>query len=212
MKIRAFLLTCCFALLPVQAFAHPHAWIDYRTQIILNDDNKITALKEHWVFDEYYTEFAMHDFDQNKSGKLDHETLMALAHENLGNLKEFDYFTSVEEDGKKRVVASLTDIDSSLVNGHIALDFTVHFKETADTVHKRVDYRIYDPTYYVSMLHDKKEPIVLEGKKASSCTHELITPKPDTAMIDAAAALDKKATAPDELGSFFAQKMVILCK
>jgi ABC-type uncharacterized transport system substrate-binding protein len=106
----------------------------------------------------------------------------------------------------------LSDVDSSLVGGHIALDFTIHLKEAADTVHKKVDYRIYDPTYYVSMLHDKKDPIALAGKNASACTHEMITPKPDVAMIDAAAALDKKATAPDELGSFFAQKMVIACK
>ena len=212
MIFRPLFLVCCLCVLSVPALAHPHAWIDYRTHVVLSDDNKITAIKEHWVFDEYYTEFALHDFDQNKSGKLDHDTLMALAHENLNNLKDFAYFTAVEEDGRKKAMASLGDIDSYLVNGHIALDFTVRLKEPADPVHKKVDYRIYDPTYYVSMLHDKKDAITLDGVKASACTHELTMPKPDVAMIDAAAALDKKAVAPDELGSFFAQKVTITCK
>ena len=88
----------------------------------------------------------------------------------------------------------------------------MHLKEPADPVGKKVDYRIYDPTYYVSMLHDKKDAITLVGKKVSSCTHEMTTPKPDVALIDAAAALDKKAKGPDELGGFFAQRMTLTCK
>jgi len=214
LKIRLVFLACLlvFCLSSLQAFAHPHAWIDYRTHVVLDDDNRITAIKEHWVFDEYYTEFALHDFDPHKTGKLGHDELMLLANDNLKNLKAYDYFTSFEKDGKKVAIKSISDTNSYLVSGHIALDFTVWLAEPADAVKQKVSYRIYDPSYYISMLHDKKDAIILEGKHAASCQHELITPQPDITKTNFAAAIDKNGQAPEELGSFFAQRMIILCK
>lgn len=205
---------CGLILSPTQAFAHPHAWIDYRTHVILDDDNKIVAIKEHWVFDDTYTEFALHDFDKNKNknGKLDHKLLMDLAAENIKNLKDVDYFTAVEEKAAKKAITSISEVDSYLVDGKIALDFTLHLKEPADPIHNKVDYMIYDPSYYVSMLHDKKDAIVLDGKNAASCTYDLATPNPNTATISLASAIDKNGKAPDELGSYFAQRMTITCK
>jgi ABC-type uncharacterized transport system substrate-binding protein len=208
-------LACFFALdlssLPAEA--HPHAWIDYRTQVILNDDNKVIALKEHWVFDSTYTEFALHDFNKGKGGgKLDHKLLMDLAAENLKNLKDVDYFTIIEDRGGKKKIASVSDPHSYLVDGKIALDFTVWLKDPADVVKNKVDYMIYDPSYYVSMLHDKKDAIALKGKNASSCTSDLTTPNPNKATVSLAAAIDKNGKAPDDLGTYFAQRMTITCK
>jgi len=198
--------------LPSAALAHPHAWIDYRTKIVMDDMGKMTALKEHWIFDEYYTEFAIKDFDPNKNGKLDHEELMALGEDNLKNLKDFGYYTELKSDGKKIAPKPPSEINSYLVNGHIALDFTLLLSEPVDPAKHKITYRIYDPSYYVSMLHDKKEAIAFEGKKAASCQHELTTPKPDIMKINFAASIDKNGQAPDELGSFFAQKVTITCK
>lgn len=193
------------------ALAHPHAWIDFRTTIVLDDANRMTAIKEHWLFDPYYTEFAMRDFNPNKDGKITHALLMDLAKDNLKNLGPFCYFTILEQENAKSAVEVPVDIDSYLVKGQIALDFTLKLEKPLDLAKKKADYRIYDPSYYISMLHAKKDPILFEGKKAASCKHDLVTPKPDIMKINFAASIDKTGQAPDELGSFFAQRMTLSC-
>jgi ABC-type uncharacterized transport system substrate-binding protein len=200
------------ALAPVSASAHPHAWIDYRTRVIFNDDNKITAIREHWLFDSTYTEFALHDYGKYKGGVPTHKLLMDLANENLKNLKDADYFTVLEESGKKKKIESVSNPDSYMEKGRIALDFTVTLKEPADAVKNKVDYMIYDPSYYVSMLHDKENAIVLEGKNAGKCSYELATPNPNKATVSLATAIDKNGKAPDDLGAYFAQRMTLSCK
>lgn len=194
------------------AKAHPHAWIDYRTRVVLSADGKIVALKQHWVFDEYYTEFATQDFDPSKKGHLDHEELMRLADENLKNLTEFDYFTQIEQDGKPVKVKKPEAVDSYLVKGHIALDFTLPLIAPADPFAHKVTYRIYDPSYYISMLHDKVDAIAFEGPKTEACSFDLFTPKPDIMKINFASSIDKNGHAPNQLGSFFAQKVTLKCK
>jgi len=186
--------------------------IDYQTKIVLDGTGQMTALKEHWVFDEYYTEFALKDFVSDKGTKLDHDKLMDLAEDNLKNLKDFDYFTKIESDGVKKAVKTPSEINSYLANGHIVLDFTLTLAAPLDTVRHKITYRIYDPSYYVSMLHTEKDPITIEGAKAAACEHKLETPKPDIRKVNLASAIDKNGQAPDELGSFFAQKVTISCK
>lgn len=93
--------------------AHPHAWVSFKTSIIVNEKGEATAIREHWLFDKLYSVYALQDFDPNKNGKVDPEELVQLAEENVSNLKEFGYFTVVEDaDGKKVPLGDHKDIKS----------------------------------------------------------------------------------------------------
>jgi len=189
-----------------RADAHPHEWLDFKVMPQFAKDGRITALRETWYFDSFYTELSMPDFDTNKNKKLDADELLALARDNVSNLKDFDYFTSVTAGGQKTAISHADDVTSHLSpDKRIVLEFTVHFKTPAKTP---LSYSIYDPSYYIEMKHFKEGAITLSKE---GCTSSITRPNPDSVYVALAKSLDKNAVAPENLGVNFAEKAVITC-
>lgn len=189
-----------------RAQAHPHEWIDVQSVIVLDGAQNIVAIRERWLFDDYYLALSLPDFDANKNGKLDPDELMALAKDNVENLKDFSYFTYPKNGG----FSGVSDVKSVLEQGRIALSFTLKLDKPQAAAH--YTYRIYDPSYYVAMLHQKTNPVLFENDIKKSCTYVLTRPKPDAVWTTLAKALDKKAVGPEDLGKYFAESVSITCK
>lgn len=205
-------LGCCVA---QQAEAHPHAFIDLRTIVLVDDNGNLTGLKEHWIFDQFYTEFALHDFAYKKDGKLDHDKLLALAKENLHGLSDFSYFTYFQGHDNEMHTSLFKPVktyDSYLEKKRIALDFTLEFEKPIPAKGQTVTIKIYDPSYYTAMLHEEDPKALQVEGGGGKCTATLDKPKPDAAWQELAAALDRNAKAPDNLGVYFAEKIVLTCK
>jgi ABC-type uncharacterized transport system substrate-binding protein len=226
---------------PLPTKAHPHAWIAVRTSVILNDNYEVVALRQHWLFDKAYSTYAISDFDPHKNGKLTEADLLALAKENLQNLKKFSYFTVFEDAAgqsvklqdandiastyeimpptrtKKNVVYGLANALQLGMNTakQIAMEFTVPLAVPIALREAEATYRIYDPTYYVSMAHYEHTPVTFisaaDGSPITSCHSKVELPQIDQAMINSAAALDKNATAPKDLGYYFSEKVTLTC-
>lgn len=207
--MRHFLFGLVLLLAPCAAQAHPHAFIDLQTTLIYNPAGQLTALREHWLFDQYYTEFALHDFAYNKDGTLDRTKLLALATENLKNLKEFDYFTSFAD--PKIKLGTAADIDSKLEGKQIAMLFTVSLLTPIDPKRQPVGFKIYDPSYYTAMLHQKDGNVTQQGAPVG-CKAQLSKPNPNAVWVNLAAALDRNAKAPDNLGIYFAETVTVACQ
>ena len=47
--------------LPQHVRAHPHVWIDLKTQFEFNGEGRITGLQIDWTFDEFYSAFVIAD-------------------------------------------------------------------------------------------------------------------------------------------------------
>lgn len=203
MRTPAFLFI--LLLWPFAASAHPHAFIDLKTTIVLNEKGEVTAIKEHWVFDQYYTEFALNDFAYKRGGALTHDKLMELAHENLKGLKEFSYFTYPKDKAVK--LGDATDINSYMENKRIAMEFTLPL---ITPTKPPFNFRIYDPSYYTAMLHEKGG-LTVNGTLPHTCNPHIIKPNPGTAWTSLAAALDRNAQAPDDLGTYFAETVSLTC-
>ncbi len=77
------------------AAAHPHVWATVRSEIVFGPDHRITGIRHHWTFDEFYTAMAVQGLDANGDGVFSKEELQPLAQVNVESLKEFDYFTFV---------------------------------------------------------------------------------------------------------------------
>lgn len=240
--LSVFLLlgTLCF---PAPARAHPHAWISLRTSILVNEKGEAVAIREHWLFDKAYSAYATHDFNPHKNGKFTEADLLTLAKENLSNLKDYHYFTTIEDaDGKAIEFGEAKDISSdyefapdakklrfpspglfsktrqtqnSEPARQIAMTFTVPLRKPVDLRAHALTYRIYDPTYYVDMAHEDQHPVTFISETGSrpvdGCHGKPELPKVDQAMIFQAAALDKNATAPKDLGYYFSEKVTLSC-
>lgn len=242
-----------------QAVAHPHAWISVRTSVIVNDKGEAVALREHWLFDKMYTAYAVHDFNPNKNGKFGPKDILLLAQENVSNLKEYGYFTVVEDyKGNPIAFGIANNIESSLeeietdegsesqrrslgkdilsrtkdypseaqekIKGYVdalsnrtqlAMTFTVPFSVPQNIRSHALIYRIYDPTYYTDMSHFPKDSVRFvnekNGEVTKTCQAKVELPKVDQSMIFSAAALDKNATAPKDLGYYFSEKVTLSC-
>jgi ABC-type uncharacterized transport system substrate-binding protein len=97
----------------------------------------------------------------------------------------------------------------------ISMDFTLTLNAPVDLRAKGAVYRIYDPTYYVDMTHVDHNAVKFvsekDGKELSSCHAKVELPKIDTAMLFNAAALDKNAKGPADLGYYFSEKVTLSC-
>lgn len=99
MKLATFGSICCLAAavqgLPLggAVLAHPHVWVAVETTVVY-DKGAVAALKQRWVFDEFYSAMAIEGLDTNNDGVYDRAELAELTKVNIEGLKEFNYFTT----------------------------------------------------------------------------------------------------------------------
>ena len=204
----AALLWPATLLWPAAAKAHPHAWIDLRTTVILRDDGRISALEEEWLFDEFHTVYATESLGEHRHEK---QALLGLARINLGNLKPYGYFTLLTVNGRETPLGAVGTFDSEMRGKRLWLKFTVPLAAPVDPRRQTVGFSIFDPSYYIEMLHQEGEPIFFRGPGADKCYGEIRAPRPTLQMVAKAAALDRGAKPDNSLGELFAQKVTVKC-
>ena len=190
--------------------AHPHAWIDIRVKVLFDEKGRIYALAQEWVFDPMYTAFALEGLSA-KGAPPDPKKVAAVTQENLKNMKDFDYLTEVETKSGKAKFAGVRDIGSAVKKDRLTMSFTLVLEKPLDASGQQVTYSIYDPTFYIEILHAEKGVAVELVKAPAGCRHELHVPKPNPEVVAFAAALDRTQSAGDGLGKFFAERVTVEC-
>ena len=210
--VRVLLLGAATLVLPAVAHAHPHAWIDMRTALVFDDRGRVAALKVHWTFDEFYTLFATEGMDRDGDGEPDAERLQALADTNVANLAAYSYFSYLKIDGAPADYVPPLDYGTEIDgDGRLTLRFTLPLLAPPDPRSATVTYAIYDPTYYIQVLHVQNDPIALEGPVPDGCDYRIEMPNPSADTVTFAASLDQTQSAGDGLGELFAEKVVLAC-
>jgi len=158
------------------AAAHPHVWVAAREEIIFDAQGRIAAIGHIWTFDEMYSAFAVQGL--GKDGKPPtREEMAPLAKTNVESLAEFQYFTAVKigptyQDFGEPKDYSLEADDKKIVT----LRFTLPLK-TPVFAKKPVTVMVYDPTYFVSIDLEKKDPVILRNAP-EGCSMTTIKPDP----------------------------------
>ena len=192
------------------AAAHPHAWIDMTVQVIFDPAGDVSGLRENWLLDEFYTAFALEGMDAKGTGPTQ-AAIDDLMKGNMNNLAEYNYFTKVEHAGKEVAFAPITEMSSHLENGRLLMSFVVPFKQAVSLSDGSLDYRIFDPTYYIEVLHAQQDDAIqLQGAPAG-CTFRMITPRPSIEDIARAARLDQTQSGGDGLGILFSERVEVYC-
>lgn len=202
-------LSALTAMASLPAAAHPHAWIDMRSAVMLDDAGEIEGLRLYWVFDEWYTAFIASEFAESDTPAT--EFLTSLARRNLANLAEHDYFVKVLVDGEQASIDPVTQFDTGLVDERLWLRFEVPLADRIDPHTSEVSYKAYDPTYYIEILHAEDEPVTFDGQGADRCSARIIDANPSLETVALASALDVTQTASDGLGELFAQTVEVSC-
>ncbi|MCT8971600.1 DUF1007 family protein [Microbaculum marinisediminis] len=134
------------------AGAHPHVWVDSRSDILFNADGAISGIRHAWTFDEMFSAYAIQGLDEDNDGKLTREELQPLAQVNVESLNEFDYFTYLGVIGVDEVYGVFRDpVDYWLdYDGtKLTLHFTLPLTEPFDPKQGLTAIEVYDPTFFV---------------------------------------------------------------
>lgn len=209
----AALLAMLAGLLPGAAFAHPHAWIDLTVHVLFDDKGRVAALQEEWLFDEYYTAYALEALGKSVDDKLSAADFQQMVNQTMDSLQEWKYFTRLYAGDAEIAGAKVESAAGHMEKGRWVLRFTLPLAKPLAPGEKGFTYSIFDPSYYIEMLHkDAKGAIVLDNAP-QGCNARKTKPEPDFEALSLAAAADMAR--PDDqatLGALFAEKVTVTCK
>ena len=218
--LRCLLAAACAAL-PALASppvtAHPHAWIETRSDVVFDDQGRIAAINVEWAFDPDYSAMAIDGLDTNGDGFYSAGELLPLARENIAALKDYDYFVYARAGGEKISYAEVTEYGQILANGTLKMHFTLPLAGPVDPFAAEFVYRIYDPSFYIAIDFAEKEPLAALGKRPEPCTIEL-RPAPTGEEIDSTKQMlaDKdqnwQPETQEDFGAMFARPVAVVCK
>lgn len=191
------------------ALSHPHAWIDLRSRVLLNEQGQVYALELAWLFDDYYTVLVAEELGTGEQPTEDY--LNGIAKRNLTNLREYDYFTAITYDGERQSVGEVTSYETEVHAGRLWMRFEVPLETPLDPRAGEVTFSVYDPTYWIEIVHLEAEPILFSGAGAESCLGEIVQPNPTMEQVSLASALDVDESAGDGLGQLFAETVAVSC-
>ena len=206
----------CFAF-GSPALAHPHAWIETRSDVVFDDEGRIAAINIEWDFDQWYSELAIEGLDVNNDGFYSAGELRPLARENLIALRDYDYFVNARAGATPVEYDDVTQYGMIYNSGTLKMHFTIPLAEPVDPFAAEFVYRVYDPSFFIAIDFAENSPLALLGNVPEPCSIEL-RPAPTGAEIDATrdmlAEKDQEWQPEEEydFGSMFAQPAAVVCK
>ena len=189
------------------AAAHPHVWVKATSELVYAADGSVTGIRQHWVFDDMFSAFAVQGLQGKEKGKFTREELAPLAQTNVESLKEFKYFTYATADGAKTPFTDpLPDYWLDYKDELLTLTFTLPFKQPVKAKDLKVE--LYDPTYFIDFELEKETPVHLVGAPAQ-CKLAVEWPREMTYALGKKLSDNPEAAA--DWGAFFANKIMVKC-
>jgi ABC-type uncharacterized transport system substrate-binding protein len=191
------------------AQAHPHVWIDLTSQFEFDSDGRVNGLLIDWTFDEFYSAYVI--TEAGGADAMDQETLTGIGRRNLANLREYNYFAELRVDGEVQPFATPETFDMGLRDGKLWLRFSVPLETPLTPARHRINYAVFDPSYFVSILHVDDGYRLPPDAAPDGCQTVLEEPNPSTEVLSLAESLDLLDTAPETFGALFAEKVWLEC-
>jgi len=204
------LLLMLMLALPV-AHSHPHAWIDLHVTVMFDEHQAVKGLEQTWVFDPVYTMLLLEEMDEQLDGA-DRQTAMRQTGERMiTSMRDYDYLTRFEHNDEHFVGESVDNVAVTLDDdAQLRFTFRLLLEQARDVQSSPLSYRIYDPLYYIEMLHPSAQTVIA-APDAGSCEVAINQPRPTPSQVARATLADAGVTDTEGLGRHFAQTVVIDC-
>ena len=188
------------------ASAHPHAWIDLRTSVVLGTEGRVVAIAQEWLLDDLYSTVLLEDLGTEPAALRAHGADM------LKRLKPFSYFTEVRVDDEIVEPGTASEFETQLRKNRFWIRFVMPLSAPVDLSQQAFSYAIFDPTYYVEMLHFEEDGIDVMGAEPGQCQTRIAPPKPTTEAIVRARSVAVDTTPDNSLGALFAERVEVSCQ
>jgi len=199
------------------AVAHPHVWIEMRSDVVFNDQGQITAMNLMWTFDDAYAQMALDGLDANGDGVYSPSELDPLTKENIASLKDYGFFTVMRYNGQKQELGEVTQYGQIWSNDKLQLHMQVPLKAPVDPTKGEFIAKVYDPDFFIAMDYAKDEPVTVIGTMPKGC-EMTVKPVPTDAEIEQTRAMlstkgpEWKPENDEDFGALFAQPVIVSCK
>jgi ABC-type uncharacterized transport system substrate-binding protein len=211
LRVRALAATTFFLTLSsaTSALGHPHMWVDLQSRVVLNIDDGSVAIQQVWLFDDFFSTSVIEDSSLYPGGT--NAGIQKEIERITEALKPYNYYTEIEMGGKKLSSTLVGDVSWEVVDNRIKMSFTVAPNESSVSDVQVWSYAIFDPTYYIEMLHAEGSSITIDGNFAQKCNAWIEQPNPsaDAVALSQSTILDNNAD--DTVGRFFAETVHVSC-
>ncbi len=195
---------------PGAGTAHPHAWIDLRVSLAFDASQTLPTMRQEWAFDPSYSHLLLEEIDHRKPGLSLEDALQMVAARLMENLRGYDYFTEFLVGADRLEIPDAAAAELVWEGQRLILRFELPLADVRPNAEPVFSYRVYDPSYWIEVLHDPNDVIHLKG--GEHCEHRLQAPRPDPTLVAYAATLDRNQRATIEnLGARFAETVLIQC-
>ena len=199
------------------ASAHPHVWIEMRSDLVFNDQGLVTAMNLEWTFDDAYAQMALDGLDTNGDGVYSQDEIAPLTKENIESLKDYDYFTVIRFNGQKQPLGAVTEYGQIWSNDKLQLHLQVPLKTPLDPRKGEIMAKVYDPDFFIALDYVKDEPVTAIGAIPANC-QIVLKPVPTDAEVEQTRAMlatkgpDWQPDTEEDFGAIFAQPVTVACK
>jgi len=195
---------------PREGRAHPHVWIDARSTVIFDDQQRVSALRVSWRFDDFYSLFAIEGLDTDGDGTVSEAELRPLAELNVTSLEEYRYFTYVTADGADVPYGPVSEYASRFEDGILSLEFVIPLETPVDPRRAQVSFKSYDPTFYIAVEPALQDPVRFAGSPPSGC-RAVVQEGQDGETLDLSEADFLDPAKSESIGALYATTIAIVC-
>lgn len=208
--LAASLFLALAALAPRPAAAHPHAYADIEVELVVSADGRLAALRQTWVFDDAFSAFTIPRPRRGRPANGPDPAALDAARRMVGDLHAHGYFTLVQREGRRLATGKAGELRGEMREGRLAIGFLLPLAEPVELRSAAVSYAVFDPGYYIEMLHRDAAAIAIAGH-AAGCATRLVAPAPEPDQVARAAALGPSQSGGDSMGEAFAERVFLRC-
>ena len=193
-----------------QALAHPHAFIDLKTKVLV-ENNQFVGFSTQWTLDEPSSSELLYELQfSDEQGKRD------LTEQMFKNVVAEHYFSYLydKQNNKIKFKKQPENYGLKAVGSRLQYHFDVRLAKPVALSNNVFTLMIYDKTYYVAMFYQLADKTAVDfSALPSQCHGKLLEPHVDDKIQQYALSLDKTQRDEDDtLGQMFAQKIQIECQ
>jgi len=191
------------------SYAHPHSWIDLKTEIVGNETH-IQGFKMSWTFDAMTSVYMLDGEDLSPENKA--KTFADMAAYLMKNIDTEQYFTYFYT-GDQVIKNGFSDQGVVTQNNlQITLEFYLPLFTPQEMGNNTMKLFVYEAGYYTDMSWENENDVQLSSELSKHCSLTLIQPNPTEEQFVYATSLGADENPNYEQGKVFSQSAEIICK
>lgn len=136
--------------LPPQARAHPHIFVDCSIKALFNAEG-LLGFEHVWLFDEIFSASMLEEYDADRNAAFNSTEAEQYEREIFSLLEEYHFLTTLRLDGAYIPVSKAERFQPSVRGGKLCYSFFLPCPVPLDGMQHDVAITVFDADYYADM-------------------------------------------------------------